>query len=333
MRRLVLSLAAIGLVCAGVLVARDASAAAAPVVNSIVEGREGGSGKEVLVVVGNNLTAVSNYNLTDLGGALVGQLFVKLKTKNLLVLGLPDGIASGKYQMHLYYGKGGTSQVQSQISVTNLAVGPGGVLAGSLDATLRTDLDDAAQFGGHDPAYFLDAANLQGILDPSRYSAYADLLVETRVGTASTQVAAGDHLHDGRYLLRGGDTVTAANFSFSATSGSPISATSSAAAGHGLSGTNSASGGVGILGAATNTGGAASGVRGTTAAVSGYGVQGDNAATTGAAVGVYGTTASTDGAGVLGSATSSSPRWAVATSEPAATWAPGCRSPRCVTCT
>lgn len=302
MRRLILALSVLGVVSAGLLVARDASAAAAPVVNSIVEGREGGSGKEVLVIVGNNLTAVSTYNLTDTGGALVGQLFVKLKTKNLLVLGLPEGIASGKYQMHLYYGKGGTSQVQAQVSVTNLAVGPGGVLPGSLDAALRTDLDDASQLGGHDPSYFLDAANLQGILDPSRYSAYADLLVESRVGTASTQVAAGDHLHDGRYVQRAGDTVTAANFSFSATSGTPIAATTSAAAGYGLSGTNSASGGVGISGAATNSGGAASGVVGTTAAASGYGIKGDNQAGSGSGVGVWGVSASGDGTGVLGTA-------------------------------
>jgi hypothetical protein len=305
MRRLALTVAAVGLVSAGFFVGRDAFAAPAPVVNSIVEGREGGTNKEVIVVVGNNLTGVSQFNLADTTGTLAGQLTLTLKTKNLLVFGLPDGLAAAHYTLRLFYGKNSSGQIAFDIIVSNLVVPPASVTSGSLDPALRTDLNDADTLGGHAAAYFTDASHLTGTIDPARFSAYGDLAAEVKIGTASTQVAAGNHDHDSRYILRGGDTIPNSTFSFASSTQTAIAATSGATTGFGLSGTNSAASGVGVFGTASSTSGTAVGVKGTTAAVSGYGVEGDNTAASGAAIGVYGTTASTSGAGVSGVATAS----------------------------
>jgi hypothetical protein len=318
MRRIVIAAAAAGLASAAFLAGREALAVTAPTVASIVEGREGGTGKEVIVVVGNNLTGVSQFNLADTSGTLAGQLTLALKTKNLLVFGLPDGLAAAHYTLRLFYGKNASGQIAFDIIVSNLAVPPAAVTAGSLDPALRADLNDADTLGGHDAAYFLDASHLTGTVDPARFSAYADLVAEVKIGTGSTQVAAGDHVHDARYVLRAGDTVSNAAFSFSANTQTPISSTSGAPAGYGVSGTNTAAGGVGVYGAASSASGGSAGVKGTTASASGSGVEGDNTAASGAgvygvatsagssatAIGVDGTSAAGLGFGVRGTATS-----------------------------
>ncbi len=46
-----------------------------------------------------------------------------------------------------------------------------------------------------------------GTLSTSRYSAYSDLAAESKIGTASTQVAAGDHNHTSTYVDVSGDTM------------------------------------------------------------------------------------------------------------------------------
>jgi hypothetical protein len=305
MRRLVLAATAVGLVSAGLLVARDASAAPAPVVSSIVEGREGGTNKEVIVVVGNNLTSVNQFNLADTTGTLAGQLTVTLKTKNLLVFGLPDGLAAAHYTMRLFYGKNASNQIAFDIVVSNLAVPPAAVSAASLDPALRVDLNDADTLGGRTAAFFSDAGNLTGTISPARFSAYGDLVTELKIGTASSQVAAGDHDHDARYLLRAGDTVQNSAFVFNAATQTAVAATSGSPGAFGLSGTNTAASGIAVIGAATSTSGTPEGVKGTTGAVAGYGVHGESTAATGAGIGVYGTTQSTAGAGVSGVATAS----------------------------
>jgi len=305
MRRLVLAATAVGIVSVGLLVARDAIAGPAPVVSSIVEGREGGTNKEVIVVVGNNLTAVNQFNLADTTGTLAGQLTVTLKTKNLLVFGLPDGLPAAHYTMRLFYGKNAANQIAFDIVVSNLVVPPAAVSAAALDPVLRTDLNDADTLGGRTAAFFSDAGNLTGTISPARFSAYGDLVAEVKIGTTSSQVAAGDHTHDGRYLLRGGDTVQDGAFVFNAATQTAIAATSGSAGAFGLSGANTSASGIGVMGTSTSTSGTPAGVKGTTAAVSGYGVQGENTASTGAGIGVYGTTQSSAGAGVSGFASAS----------------------------
>jgi hypothetical protein len=217
-----------------------------------------------------------------------------------MVLLLPTGLAAGNYTVRLFYGKHASGVLEFGVVVTNLAVSPGSVIGASLDSALKTDLDDAATFGGHDAAYFLDASHLTGTVDVARFSAYADLLTESKVGVLATQVAAGDHTHDGRYLLKAGDSATGANFTFSATTGTALSGTAAAAGSYGLAATNTASNGVALNGTATNVSGTSTGLEGVTSAPAGFGVHGDNQSQSGTAVGVYGTTASTAGSAVLG---------------------------------
>lgn len=320
MRRFVLAAAALTLAAAFFLVGRDASAAAAPSVSSIVEGREGDTNAEVVIVVGNNLTGVSQFNLADSQNILTGLMTLKLKTKNLLVFGLPPGLQAGTYKLRLFYGKGASGEIAFDIVLTNLAVAPSSVTSISLDPALRVDLEDATTVGGRSASYLTDAGNLTGTLDPARFSAYGDLVAEVKLGTKAGQVAPGDHLHDARYVLRTTDTVSAANLTFSSATGTPVTATSSAAAGIALAASASGAGGVGLAGTATSTTGASTGVHGSTGAAAGYGVLGDTSAASGSgvygsatnsagnatAVGVTGVSASAQGFGMRGTATGTS---------------------------
>ncbi len=50
-------------------------------------------------------------------------------------------------------------------------------------------------------SYYQNASNLNtGTLSTSLYSAYGDLVTDSRIGTGAGQVAAGDHVHDARYF-------------------------------------------------------------------------------------------------------------------------------------
>ena len=74
---------------------------------------------------------------------------------------------------------------------------------------------DADTVDGQSAAAFAAASHTHaaesitsGTLSTDRYSAYNDLRIENRVGTGTTQVAAGDHGHDGRYVKNAGDSMT-----------------------------------------------------------------------------------------------------------------------------
>ncbi len=315
MRRFVYAAVALVLAAAFLLVGRDASAAAAPSVSSIVEGREQDTNREVVIVVGNNLTAVTQFNLADSTGTLAGQLTLKLKTKNLVVFGLPAGLQAGTYKLRLFYGKGASGELSFDIVLTNLVAPPSSVTSIALDPALRADLEDATTVGGRTAAYLGDAGNLTGTLDPARFSAFGDLVAEVKVGTKAGQIAPGDHLHDLRYVLRSGDTLIDANFTFTATSGTPVAATSSVTAGTAIAATASGAGGVAVSGSATSATGASTGVYGKTGAATGFGVLGETTSATGVAVagratdsgstatgiGVDGSSSANQGVGVHGS--------------------------------
>ena len=74
---------------------------------------------------------------------------------------------------------------------------------------------DADRVDGHDAGEFAQvthshsAADIQsGSLANARFSAYADLVDESKIGASAGQVAAGDHQHDSRYVKISGDTMT-----------------------------------------------------------------------------------------------------------------------------
>jgi hypothetical protein len=63
---------------------------------------------------------------------------------------------------------------------------------------------NADMFDGQHSAFYQNAANItSGALSTDRFSAYADLIAESRIGAATGTVAAGDHLHDGNYYTQG----------------------------------------------------------------------------------------------------------------------------------
>ena len=69
-------------------------------------------------------------------------------------------------------------------------------------ATNATNAGDAARLNGQLPAVYAPASHthnasaiVSGTLSTDRYSAYSDLSAESKIGTGSTQVAAGNHNH------------------------------------------------------------------------------------------------------------------------------------------
>ncbi|HOO57011.1 MAG TPA: hypothetical protein PLN69_09325 [bacterium] len=60
---------------------------------------------------------------------------------------------------------------------------------------------DADLLDGQQGTYYRDASNINaGTLNNARFSAYSDLTAESKIGTGSTQVAAGNHNHDTVYM-------------------------------------------------------------------------------------------------------------------------------------
>jgi hypothetical protein len=69
---------------------------------------------------------------------------------------------------------------------------------------------DADTLDGQQGSYYQNASNINaGTLNTNRYSAYSDLSAESKIGTGSTQVAAGDHTHT-NYVSKTGDTMSGA---------------------------------------------------------------------------------------------------------------------------
>jgi hypothetical protein len=186
---------------AAVVTGTPSAGAATPAVHSVVEGRDTSGGKPVLVLLGTGLTAVRTFALADAFDVDVGPVLLQVRSRNMLVLAVPEGLPQGVYSLTLGYGKG--LEQAHQVVLSNGSPLPGTVQDAALSTDLRVDLEDAVTLGGHLPQWYCDASNLEaGTLDPARFSAFADLTAETKVGTSAGQVAAGDHLHDGRYYTK-----------------------------------------------------------------------------------------------------------------------------------
>lgn len=73
-----------------------------------------------------------------------------------------------------------------------------GLNADLLDGQHGAYYRDAEKLNGQPGSYYLNATNLNaGTLHPDRFSAYADLVAEDRLGMSAGQVAPGDHTHAG----------------------------------------------------------------------------------------------------------------------------------------
>ncbi len=169
----------------------------------VSEGRDAANARPVLIVQGKRLNLLRFFTLAPADGEGASVFPAVLASgSGGLVLGLPGDTEPGSYTLTMADRQGRMMEIPVQIG--NGEPIPGTVRARSLDATLRADLDDAATLEGQPAAFYRDASNLNaGTVPLDRFSAYANLLAEGKVGAGASQLAAGDHLHDARYALLG----------------------------------------------------------------------------------------------------------------------------------
>lgn len=96
------------------------------------------------------------------------------------------------------------SQGRDAVDSLNSAGVVTGLNADLLDNQHGDYYRDADKLDGQHGSYYTNADNISaGTLNTERFSAYADLVAENRIGMAGTQVAPGDHTHSG---VAGGNT-------------------------------------------------------------------------------------------------------------------------------
>lgn len=196
------SVACVVALLAAALAVPAVHAASAPEVASVIEGKDTASERRVLVLMGNKLTKFKAYELRDpLGVEVFAPLTLMVRSKAMIVLGLPEGLAQGDYDLVATWGRG--VETTFPVTVTNGVPLPGIVAAPALEGDLRDDLDDAETLGGMSPAEYRNASNLDsGTVSTDRFSAWDDLMAESRLGTGPGKAAYGDHDHDEVYPLR-----------------------------------------------------------------------------------------------------------------------------------
>jgi len=74
-----------------------------PTVRTLIEGREGD--QAVLMVVGTKVSKFADFELTTMAGADAGEITRVLKSKAMVVLTLPAGLAPGRYVLTLHFKK------------------------------------------------------------------------------------------------------------------------------------------------------------------------------------------------------------------------------------
>jgi len=244
---------------AAAAVAVPAARAAAPAeIHSVVEGRDAPSQRSVLVLTGRRMTKLRSFVVSDPAGQVaVGPPVLRSRTKSQVVLSLEAGLPAGTYRLDAIDSRGNAATASFRVG--------GGVDAAALSV---------------------------GTVPLDRFSAWEDLLDESKVGTADVQVARGDHHHDTRYLsllggtVQGGLAVQGVLTAVGTGDSSPMRGTVTSGTGAGVFGTSVDGPGVsgtstfhyGLLGAST-------------AATGTYGISTDGPGVTGDSLngpGVYG---------------------------------------------
>jgi hypothetical protein len=150
------------------------------------------------------------------------------------------------------------------------------------NGTLQTNLNADRLDNMHGSDY-RDASNLNaGTLSTSLYSAYSDLVNESKIGEGGSQVAAGDHDHMGQ--------------SWSSSSGDGLEISTSSSLGYAFKGEATGDYGLGVW-ALAGSGTQAYGVWAESDSTNGGGVYGIANASSGNAYGVYGGSSSSSGHG------------------------------------
>jgi hypothetical protein len=152
------------------------------------------------------------------------------------------------------------------------------------NGTLQSSLN-ADQLDGQEGSYYRNATNINnGTLSTTYYSAYSDLQAESRIGSSSSQVAAGDHDHLGE------------TWTSSSEDGLDIDVSASLA--YALKAQSYGNYGIGVW-AIVGSGTDAYAIQGETGSTTGRGVNGFANATSGNTIGVFGRSDSTSGTGVV----------------------------------
>jgi hypothetical protein len=157
----------------------DRAAAATPAVYSVVEGRDVATGGTVLVLLGKNLATCKSFTLTQADGVAVDGVEIRLRNKDMLVLGSAQALPQGTYTLALICGK--NRLLDYPVTITDGAPLPGTVEATALSPALRTDLDDAQTLGGHPSSWFAPADHNHDLRyhtkteDDALYAARSDL--------------------------------------------------------------------------------------------------------------------------------------------------------------
>jgi hypothetical protein len=169
------------------------------------------------------------------------------------------------------------------------------------NGTLNTNLN-ADQLDGQHGTYYQNASNINsGTLSTNYFSAYTDLVVESKIGTGSGHVAAGDHNHWGQTWSGSGTGLTLSGGSIGlSVSGSDIGVFGNTTGINGLGVYGTSTTGIGVSGFSTD-GAGLSGLSGNGDGVVGFsvsaiGVKGDGD------IGVAGSSTGTNGIGVYGAA-------------------------------
>ena len=110
-------------------------AAAAPEVTSVIEGRDAGTDRAVLVLLGKNLTKFTGFTLSPAGGGpSLAPPELLSAAKTMLVLGLPPAIAPGEYVLGGLLGAGPPATFEVRVQNGKLDwTGLTGVPAGFAD--------------------------------------------------------------------------------------------------------------------------------------------------------------------------------------------------------
>ncbi len=182
----------------------EANAAPPPRVYSVIEGRDAATDQPTVVLIGRRVSSYRTWAFQFPDGSDAGAPERAYKSRAMVVFRLPAGLPAGAYRLVLSYGRRNPVSHTHAVEITHGGVLPGSLIATDLDTALMSDLVDAETLGGEGPSFYRNASNLDGgTLATAYFSAYEDLESEARLGSASGQVAAGDHRHDADYATRG----------------------------------------------------------------------------------------------------------------------------------
>jgi hypothetical protein len=325
MRRLLVATLAVAAGVGFLTTGEESSAASAPTVATVIEGRDTGTNRVVLTLVGRGVSKFKSFDLTRVGGAALAAPELVMNSSTMLLVRLPDGVDLGTYNLTLHYGKSGVVTVPVAISAG--AVPPGTLTPAAFTTSSLADFNDAATLGGIAPTFYARTSDVVPRVGGTMTGALTVDTSATNSITGQTSLATGRGVFGwatsgsgqafgvqgqsdssaGTGVFGIATATTGTNFGVFGQSASAsgrgvygVATSSSGSLAVGVQGETASSTGNGVYGLATSTTGQTAGVRGETLSTAGVGVAGFSTAASGSTFGVYGTAASATGRGVYG---------------------------------